>query len=146
MFESITTFVVTAASTLLFAFWFRSACLLILVAKPPRDYARGVAIANQLAFGEVQEALCSSALAQFRPLKDALDEDFRVILYLLKHATVNPVNAIETRMLRVDYWAMSIWSATMLRLSPRSARRALQEMAMIVAHFANTLGEQLATA
>ena len=60
MLETIAPSIVTIGSCMLFGFWFRRACLLILVAKAPRDYAKGVAIANQLAFPEVQEALPSA--------------------------------------------------------------------------------------
>jgi hypothetical protein len=142
--ENLITAIVVAVSCLLFAFWFRSACLLILVAKPTRDYARGVAIANQLAFREVQEALCNPNSADLRKLRDALDRDFRVLSYLLKHAGAVHDSVLERRMLWIDYWAMGAWCSAASLISPLKARRALQEMAMVVAHFASTLGEQLA--
>ena len=129
MVETVTTTIVMTASCLLFVFWFRSACLLILVAKPPRDYARGVAIANQLAFQEVQEGLCNTTSADLRSLREALDRDFRVLSYLLKHATAIRDDATERLMLRVDYWTMGAWCWATSRGSPLAARRALQEMA-----------------
>jgi hypothetical protein len=144
MVETVTSIVVTMASGILFLFWFRSACLLILVAKAPWDYARGVAIANQLAFKEVQEALCNPARTDLRPLRDSLDRDFRILVYLLKHAPAIHDNRIERRMLWINYWSMGAWCSGISRFSPLMARRALQEMAMVVAHFASTLGEQLA--
>ncbi len=144
MLENVATAVVAVASCVLFVFWFRSACLLILVAKPARDYARGVAIANQLTFREVQEALCNNASADLQTLTAALDRDFLVLSYLLKHAAVIRDSAIERRMLWIDYWTMRAWCSAASRVSPLVARRALQEMAMVVAHFASTLGEQLA--
>jgi hypothetical protein len=85
MLESVAPTLVTIGSCLLFAFWFRRACLLILVAKAPRDYAKGVAIANQLTFPEVQAALHRSMTADLRPLRDALDRDFRILSYAEIH-------------------------------------------------------------
>jgi hypothetical protein len=46
MIETCATIIVTSGSLLLFAYWLRHACLLILTAKPPQDYARGAAIAK----------------------------------------------------------------------------------------------------
>ena len=146
MIENISTIIICAASGVLFFIWFRSACLLILVAKPPRDYARGIEIANQLAFREVQQALRSATVADFRSVRSALDRDFRIVCYLLEHTSARHTSAVERGMLRLDYRTMGAWYSANSRISPRRARRALQEMALVVAHFAGTLGEQLATA
>jgi hypothetical protein len=37
---------------------------------------------------------------------------------------------------------MSTWCSASQRFSPEAGRRALDEMSMIVSHFANSLGEQ----
>jgi hypothetical protein len=143
--ETIVPVIVIVGSGLLFAYWFRCACLLILVAKSPRDYARGVEIANQLSFSEVQTALRNSA-TDLPGLKRALDLDFRVVSGLLLYASAPPQKqeAVERLMLRINYRMMRAWCSAIWRFSPRVARRALQEMALIVAHFASTLGERLA--
>lgn len=142
----IETAIVTIVSCLLFVYWFRRACLLILVAKTPRDYAKGVAIANQLTFPEVQTALNIGAAVDLLGLKDALDRDFRLLSYLLRYAAAAPPHqeAVERRMLRINYWAMAVWCSATGGVRPMAARRALQEMALVVAHFASTLGESLA--
>ena len=54
MIELVTTVIITASSVLLFGYWFRYTCLLILSAKTTRDFAGQVAAANQLGFLEVQ--------------------------------------------------------------------------------------------
>jgi hypothetical protein len=144
MAQKLATIIVMMASGILLAIWFRYACLLILVAKPPRDYARGVAIANQLAFFEVQEALRDTASADLRTLRAAIHRDFCVLNYLLKHTKAARDHEIERGMLRIDYWTMRAWCLVSSRASAFVARRALQEMAMVVAYFASTLGEQLA--
>jgi hypothetical protein len=145
MLETLAPAVVTIGSCLLFAFWFRRACLLILIAKAPRDYAKGVAIANQLTFPEVQEALRRSAAADLRPLREAIDRDFYILSYLLKYAAAaaGRQEALEWRMLRINYWTMGALCSASWRVSPPAAQRALQEMALVVAHFASTLGEKL---
>ena len=57
MIELISTIVIMAGSVLLFGYWFRYTCLLILSARTTRDYAGAVATANQLSFLEVQSVL-----------------------------------------------------------------------------------------
>jgi hypothetical protein len=144
MLETIIPVIVIVGSGVLFAYWFRCACLLILVAKSPRDYAKGVEIANQLSFSEVQTALRNSSM-DLPSLQKALDLDFRILSRLLLYAATSPQHQeIERFMLRIDYWAIRAWCSITWRFSPRIARRALQEMALIVAHFASTLGERLA--
>jgi hypothetical protein len=145
MVETVIPLIVTIASGLLCVYWFRYACLLILVAKSPRDYARGVELANQLRFSAVQIALRKSA-TELPSLKKALDRDFRVLNRLLVcvAASTEHEEAIERLMLRINYWTMRAWCSATWRISPAVARRALQEMAVIVAHFASTLGERLA--
>jgi hypothetical protein len=51
--EAITTVVITAGSVLLFAYWFRYTCLLILSAKTAHDYAGDLALAKGLRIVEV---------------------------------------------------------------------------------------------
>ncbi len=57
MLELIVTLVITVSSVLLFGYWFRYTCLLILSAKTTRDYAADIAAANQLSFLQVQAQL-----------------------------------------------------------------------------------------
>ncbi|MGH9559606.1 MAG: hypothetical protein ACRD30_10225 [Bryobacteraceae bacterium] len=147
MIELGLTIAITASSVLLFAYWFRYTCLLILSAKTARDYAGAVAIANQLGFREVQARLQQPVFAELQVLKESLDRDYQVLTYLLQHAA-NPANAstIENRMLKIDYRMMRVWYSVSGRFSPTAARRALNEMANVVAHFANTMGERAAAA
>ena len=46
MFETATTILIIVGSMLLFGYWFRYTCLLILSAKTTRDYAGEVAAAS----------------------------------------------------------------------------------------------------
>src|SRR5258708_11941916 len=72
MIENVATLILTFSSFLLFAYWFRYACLLILTAKTTHDYAGAVATANRLDFPKVQLKLRDQD-ADLDRLKDALD-------------------------------------------------------------------------
>jgi hypothetical protein len=144
MTELIATVIITTSSVALFAYWFRYTCLLILSAKTTRDYAASVANANQLNFLQVQSLLRDRGAADLDSMRDSLDRDYNVLTYLLKHAA-NPSTgdaAIEKRMLEIDYRLMGAWYSMSRRFSPTAARRALDEMSTVIAHFANSMGER----
>jgi len=146
MIELIATIVIMASSVLLFGYWFRYTCLLILSARTTRDYAASVALANQLSFPEVQAQLREVATADMDRLKDALDRDYKVLTYLLKNAAKasDGQDALEKRMLEINYRLMHSWYSVSRRFSPSTACAALEEMASTVAHFANSMGERAA--
>jgi hypothetical protein len=145
MIELITTVIITASSVLLFGYWFRYTCLLVLSTKTVRDYAREVAAANQLGFLEIQSQLRAGS-PELDRLRGLLDRDYAVLTSLLKHSSVaSPKNSgIETRMLEINYRLMGAWYRVSSRFSTAAARRALDEMSMVVAYFANTMGEHAA--
>lgn len=146
MIELIATISIVAFSVLLFGYWFRYTCLLILSAKTSRDYAADVATANRLAFPGVQTALASAAVADLDGLRAALDRDYAVLTYLLKNASDATADgsALEKRMLEINYRVMGAWYSVSSRFSPQAARNALDEMSAVVAHFANSMGERAA--
>ncbi len=145
MMELITTAVITASSVLLFAYWFRYTCLLILSAKTTKDYALNVAQANQLGFLQVQAQLQQGA-ADLDVMKASLDRDYEVLSYLLKHASnaVEGEDSIEKRMLAINYRLMHGLYSVSRKFSPTVAARAIEEMSQVVAHFANSMGERAA--
>jgi len=125
----------------MFGYWFRYTCLLILSAKTTRDYAADVAAANQLSFLQVQTELRESS-ADLGRLHASLDRDLAVVTSLIQNASGQW--GMEDRMLQLNYRLMSTWCSVSQRFSPEAGRRALDEMSMIVSHFANSLGEQVA--
>lgn len=145
MIELVATIVIMSSSVVLFGYWFRYTCLLILSARTTRDYAASVALANQLSFPEVQAQL-QLATTDLDRLKDALDRDYKVLTYLLKNAANagDGQDALEKRMLEINYRLMHAWYGMSRRFSPTAACRALDEMASVVAHFANSMGERAA--
>src|SRR5258707_13249644 len=114
--------------------------MLILTAKNPRDHLADVTNANQLSFPDVQTRLREQSNADLGRLLASLDRDYSVVKYLLDHAS-NPSkgsSSVENRMLAVNYRVMRMWFAV------SRSRRALEEMANVVAHFANAMGERAA--
>lgn len=145
MIELVTTVGIIAGSMALFGYWFRYTCLLILSAKTTRDYAGEVAMANQLNFREVQSSLRERANADLDRLRDSLDRDYDVVTYLLKHAANSEgESSLENSMLALNYRVMRTWYTMSRRFSTTAAARALDEMSLVVAHFANAMGERAA--
>jgi hypothetical protein len=142
MIELITTVIITVSSVLLFAYWFRYTCLLILSAKTTRDFAGQVANANQLGFLEVQAQLRASA-GNLDCLRDTLDRDYAVLNRLLKQVGDSSPegSSLEQTMLALNYRVMRACYRLSSSVSPAAARKALEEMSMVVAHFANSMGQ-----
>jgi hypothetical protein len=142
--ESIATIVIMAGSVLLFAYWFRYTCLLMLHTRTARDYAREVATANQLSFANLESQLCEPN-ADLDGLRQALDRDYALVTRLLNEVA-DGQSGIEQKMLAFNYRLAGIRYQVAQRFSAQSARQALEEMSLVVAHFANSLGEATATA
>jgi hypothetical protein len=141
MFETITTATISVASVLLFAYWFRYTCLLILSTKSALDYSEAIVTQHNLGFGQVQIALQTTQNEIPRHLQDALDRDYATLQGLLKRAGNV---SLESRMISAHYQIMRAWLRVSSAYSPAAARRALDEMAQAVAHLANGLGEYAA--
>ncbi|MEQ1886302.1 MAG: hypothetical protein ABL967_14655 [Bryobacteraceae bacterium] len=144
MIELVATVVITLSSVLLFGYWFRYTCLLILSAKTAKDYAGQVALQNQLGFLNVQSQLQADVLV-LDPLRAALDRDYAMLSRMLKESETAEGSAIETRMLELNYRLNAMWFRATSSIAPTSARKALQEMSMVIAHMANAMGEQAAS-
>src|SRR6516162_8087087 len=95
----------TAGSVLLFGYWFRYTCLLILSTKTVRDFTGEVAAANQLSFLEVQTRPRVCSTANLEQLHAALDRDYAVLVSLLEKAAgaEDGQSSLETRMLQLNY-------------------------------------------
>jgi hypothetical protein len=144
----LTSIIIIIISLMLFVYWFRYTCILILSSKTTKDYASQIAQANQLRFLETRSTLLasSSSKAALDSLQASLDHDYRLLSYLLRHAVNYNVAGMsfEQVLLKVDFQLMSVWYSIMLRLSPDRARNALLEMTSIVIHLANAMGERVA--
>jgi hypothetical protein len=141
MLEFIVTGGMTIGSVLLFGYWFRYTCMLILSTKTIRDHAGSMAAAHQLSFLQVQSQLRGSASANLGRLHDALDRDYAIVMRLLAQRPSSAQSGMESWMLQMNYRLMSNWAHVSSRFSPAAACRALDEMSQVVAHFANAMGE-----
>jgi hypothetical protein len=146
MIELIATFTITVGSMVLFAYWFRYTCLLILSAKTARDYTSDVAYSNKLGFPQVQAQLEQGSTPDLDRLRAALDQDYKVVRQLLRYMPKSEEgpSPLETQMLAINYRLMGTWYQVVRHVSGTGAARALGEMSMVVAHFANLMGEQAA--
>jgi hypothetical protein len=119
---------------------------LILSAKTARDYTSDVAYSNKLGFPEVQAQLNQACSPDLDRLRAALDNDYRVVRQLLRYMpkTEEGPSPLETQMLAINYQLMGAWYQVSRHFSGKIATRALGEMSMVVAHFANLMGEQAA--
>ncbi len=136
---------VMAGSLLLFCYWFRYVCLLILAAEAPRDHSEEVAEANQLSFPVVRSSLRKDAVGDLGILRKCLERDFALITYLLEHTPIRIFDSgFEQAMLRTHFRIMNMCVRLTGRTFRRSASDALEEMLLVVAHLANELGERRA--
>lgn len=140
----IASILIIAISLLLFLYWFRYTCVLILNTRTTKDFSAGVAEANQLSFREVPALLESSSSEGLSAIHASLDREYELINALLRQAGGLRVggDSLEEIMLRIDFRIMRAWYGLTCRVSASSSRAALQEMSNIVAHFANVCGER----
>ncbi len=140
---------IVSISILMLIYWFRYTCLLMLRTKPAQDFARKVATANQLSFIEVQNRLAQpGAPEHLDELQQMLDRDYRLIMYLIRHAEKfqAPAPELEHRMLMLDFHVMRFRYRVSKRFAGAQSHHSLTEMANIIAHFANVMGERAASA
>ena len=78
-------------------------------------------------------------------LQRALDNDYRMLRYLLDHAAGMGLRPVEHYLLVLDYRIMRAWYRLTRNASTRQARRALDEMAGVVSHIAYKMGERAAS-
>jgi len=142
----IVSLLIIGVSLTLFLYWFRYTCILILSAKTSRDYATQIASANHLTFRETHETLMDeSDTAPLEKMHQSLDRDYRLLTYLLQHVSGDTAagGSLENRILMIDFRLLSVWYALTRRFSSQHARAALLEMASIVGHLANAMGERI---
>jgi hypothetical protein len=120
----------------LFVYWFRYSCLLLL----RRSADQPVAASERFNYGSVQEGL--KAGLELDPLRQSLDRDYRVLTYLLEHAAGLELEQLEYRLLVLDYKMMQAWYRLTKSAAPRQARRALGEMANVLGVLGGRIGGQ----
>ncbi len=141
--------IIAGFSLLLFLYWFRYTCLLILRAKGTRDFTARVSQTNGLELMRVRAALkLTPPMEELAALHAALERDYGVLTGILRHASSFQVRSyrLEQWMLMADFRVLSAWFRLVRRLPGAigQAQEAIEEMTDIVAHFANAMGERSA--
>jgi hypothetical protein len=126
-------------SVVLFVYWFRYSCLLILQTRSPERF-RNTGLARGLKYFAVQQVLKDGAYnpGDLDRLNQDLWSDYRHVRAVLQAgaATLDP---IERRMLVLDYRFMHLWFVLTRRLAPPQARKALVEMSSVVGYLSDFL-------
>ena len=137
---------IIVVSTVLFLYWFRYTCVLILKTRNAREHAQRVAEANHLSFVAAQQELAYAPQQSesLDNLHKSLDRDYRMVSYLLRHAGTQGGRSLEEHLLRLDYHLVRACYYLARPFSRRTARRALAERASIISHLANAMGERVA--
>ena len=126
-------------SLVLFVYWFRYSCLLILQTRSP-ERAGQASSPRGLKYFAVEQVLSQPKgdLSDLDRLNQDLWSDFRTVRSALGTEDLG-VDPIERRMLVLDYRLMHLWFVATRRLAPPQARNALAEMAHVVGYFADFL-------
>jgi hypothetical protein len=116
-------------SFVLFVYWFRYSCVLLL-----RNAAERAATTEpddeRFSVAKVIEQL--KAETELDPIERALERDYHVVTYLISHAADLELASIENRLLILDYRIMRIWSRLTRTVAPEQSRKALTEMASVL--------------
>lgn len=135
--------IVLAGSFLLFCYWFRYVCLLILAAETPRDRSEEVARANDLYFPEVRSRLLKDDGIDLETLHKCLERDFGVIRALLDRTPIRVFDSgFENAMLTIHFRLMSVCFKLTRGRFRECASDSLEEMLRVVDHFACLMGER----
>ena len=137
--------IIIAVSLVLLVYWCRYSCLLLLNANPAAQQAGALAKANRLGCLEVQRTLLELPANQtLEELHGSLENDYRILIYLLQHSTGLDLPAIEQRLIVWDYRLMRLGFRLTRRNSPAYARQALLEMSRVLGFLCQKMGERAA--
>ena len=136
---------ILTVSVVLFVYWFRYTCILLLGNAAENEYAERVAEVNRLSFPQVRSQLET-------PLQDlaldvlhrSLERDYRILQYLLRHSAGGG-QSIEQRLLMLDYHVMGLWYRVTRHFSKSRATQSLQEISSILGFLAEKMGERVAS-
>ncbi len=135
----IASIIIAAFSFALLLYWFRYSCILML-RNSSLEGSAAAAVDSQFSCRQVKELLRGDA--QLDGLERALERDYRLATYLIEHAAGLDLNSIEDRLLVLDYRVMQWYFRITRGAAPARARRALAEMADVVAVLAGRLDER----
>jgi hypothetical protein len=131
----VTSVFIVAISAVLLVYWLRYSCVMLL-----RDaQERSATVADErFSASSVLERLKTEA--DLAPLERALERDYRVVTYLIEHATDLELASIQNKLLVLDYQLMRLWSRLTRTVAPQQSRKALSEMASVLRALAGQMG------
>ena len=125
-------------SAVLLVYWFRYSCVLLL--KNAAERAEAPLADERFSIGYVLERVRTEK--HLDTLERALDRDYHMLTYLLKHAADLELASIENRLLILDYRLMRLWYRITRTIAPEQSRKALTEMASVLGAVARQAGHQ----
>jgi len=134
----IASILIIVSSAVLLVYWFRYSCLLLL--KNAAEYSEPRVSDERFNIRMVLDRVRTET--HLESLEHALDRDYHVLSYLLKHAADLELASLENRMLILDYKLMRICYRITRIVSPSHARKALAEMASVLGAVARQAGPQ----
>ncbi len=127
-------------SLALLLYWFRYTCILLVRNSAEEVRAASEAVQRNFSFGEIRSRLESQA--ELDPLHRALERDYKVLTYLVRHASGLEWASFEERLLVWDYKLMQLWYSLTRTAAPSQAREALSEMAAVLSILAGRIGQR----
>ena len=131
----VTSVFIIGISAVLLLYWLRYSCVMLLHGA----LERSATVADErFSASSVLERLKTEA--DLAPLERALERDYRVVTYIIEHATDLELASIENKLLVLDYQLMRLWSRLTRTLAPQQSRKALSEMASVLRVLAGQMG------
>ena len=119
--------------------------MLILMAENPRDRSEEVARLNRLSFPQVRSTLRSREIAGLENLRACLQRDFAIVTHLLARTPADFFDSgFESAILKTHFHVMSACFTLTRGRFRECAADALEEMLLVVTHFAGIMGERRA--
>ena len=135
----ITSVFIIAISVILFVYWLRYSCVMLLRNAQERTEVSTVAD-ERFSISSVRERLKTQG--DLDSLERALDRDYHVVTYLIEHAADLELASIENKLLVIDYKLMRVWSHLTRTAAPQQSRKALAEMASVLSVLVDQMSAQ----
>ena len=135
----ITSVFIIAISVILFAYWLRYSCVMLLRNAQERTEVSTVED-ERFSISSVRERLKTEG--ELDPLEHALERDYHVVTYIIEHAADLELASIENKLLVIDYKLMRVWSRLTRTAAPEQSRKALAEMASVLSVLVDQMSAQ----
>ena len=130
---------IIAFALVLFLYWFRYAVLLLLSENEPGEPKTAI---SQFSLMESRETWGQWGELPLDRLHQALEKEYRLLEYVVDHASGLSLRPIEIYILTLDYRLMRLWFRLTRYASTAQAHRALDEMARILSYIAYQMSKR----